>query len=90
MSMTIQDADQVRDGFPRPFPNTPSNVLEQLRMAGKVVVVTGAADGIGLAVTEAMAEAGADVVLWYNSYVIVPWNARDENLTFFRQKQGSC
>jgi len=71
MSMSIGDASQVRDGFPRPFPNVPSNVLDQFRMAGKVVVVTGAADGIGLAVTEAMAEAGADVVLWYNSYVIM-------------------
>jgi NAD(P)-dependent dehydrogenase (short-subunit alcohol dehydrogenase family) len=40
-------------------------------MDGKVVVVTGAADGIGLAVTEAMAEAGANVVLWYNSYVVL-------------------
>ncbi|OQD76413.1 hypothetical protein PENDEC_c004G06685 [Penicillium decumbens] len=67
MSMSIGDASQVRDGFPRPFPNVPSNVLDQFRMAGKVVVVTGAADGIGLAVTEAMAEAGANVVLWYNS-----------------------
>jgi 3-oxoacyl-ACP reductase-like protein len=72
MSMSIQDAGQVREGFPRPFPNTPSNVLDQFRMAGKVVVVTGAADGIGLAVTEAMAEAGANVVLWYNSYVMLP------------------
>ncbi|RFU77904.1 short-chain dehydrogenase [Trichoderma arundinaceum] len=36
-------------------------------MKDKVVVVTGAADGIGLAVAEAMAEAGANVALWYNS-----------------------
>ncbi|KAJ5670462.1 uncharacterized protein N7477_005825 [Penicillium maclennaniae] len=67
MSMSIQDAGQVRDGFPRLFPDTPSNVMDQFHMTGKVVVVTGAADGIGLAVTEAMAEAGANVVLWYNS-----------------------
>ncbi|KAK9365566.1 hypothetical protein V1509DRAFT_372597 [Lipomyces kononenkoae] len=67
MSMTFQDCAQIREGFPRPFPGTPSNVLEQFRMDGKVVVVTGAADGIGLAVTRAMAEAGAHVALWYNS-----------------------
>ncbi|KAJ5104417.1 hypothetical protein NUU61_001764 [Penicillium alfredii] len=67
MSVSIQDCAQARAGFPRPVPDTPSNALEQLRMTGKVVVVTGAADGIGLAVTEAMAEAGAHVVLWYNS-----------------------
>ncbi|KAB8250597.1 hypothetical protein BDV35DRAFT_400937 [Aspergillus flavus] len=67
MSMTVSDSTQIRDGFPRPFPDTPVNVLEQFKLNGKVVVVTGAADGIGLAVAEAMAEAGAHVALWYNS-----------------------
>ncbi|BCS24453.1 uncharacterized protein APUU_40897A [Aspergillus puulaauensis] len=67
MSMTQENCAVVRDGFPRPFPNTPSNVLDQFKMAGKVVTVTGAADGIGYAVAEAMAEAGAAVALWYNS-----------------------
>ncbi|KAL2820649.1 hypothetical protein BJX63DRAFT_279720 [Aspergillus granulosus] len=67
MSMTVEDCARVREGFPRPFPNTASNVVEQLSMAGKVVVVTGAADGIGYAVAEAMAEAGANVGMWYNS-----------------------
>jgi len=43
---------------PKPVPNTPSNVLEQFNMKGKVVAVNGASDGIGLAVVEAMAEAG--------------------------------
>lgn len=36
-------------------------------MKGKVVAVSGAAAGIGFAAAEAMAEAGADVALWYNS-----------------------
>jgi len=67
MSMTMPDSAEARPGFPRPFPDTPSNVLDQFRMKGKVVVVTGAADGIGLSVAEAMAEASADVALWYNS-----------------------
>ncbi|QMW36837.1 hypothetical protein G4B11_000073 [Aspergillus flavus] len=67
MSMTVSDSTQIRDGFPRPFPDTPANVLEQFKLNGKVVVITGAADGIGLAVAEAMAEAGANVALWYNS-----------------------
>lgn len=67
MSMNLADCDQAREGFPRPFPNTPTNVLEQLSLRGKVAVVNGAADGIGLAVAEAMAEAGANVALWYNS-----------------------
>lgn len=36
-------------------------------MDGKVIVVNGAADGIGAAVAEGMAEAGGNVALWYNS-----------------------
>lgn len=69
MSMNFEDCAKVREGFPRPFPDTPSNVVDQLRLNGKVVVITGAADGIGLAVATAMAEAGGNVALWYNSYV---------------------
>lgn len=65
--MTIQDAAHTRDGFPRPFPSTPTNVLDQLRMTNKVAVITGGADGIGLSVAEGIAEAGGNVVLWYNS-----------------------
>ncbi|KAF3071870.1 putative NADP-dependent mannitol dehydrogenase [Trichoderma lentiforme] len=67
MSMTTEDCTKVRPGFPRPVPETPEKVFEQFQMRDKVVIVTGAADGIGLAVTEAMAEAGANVALWYNS-----------------------
>ncbi|KAL3438420.1 hypothetical protein BDV09DRAFT_159780 [Aspergillus tetrazonus] len=67
MSMTHENCAVVRDGFPRPVPDTPSNVLEQFKLAGKTIVVTGAADGIGYAVAEAMAEAGGDVALWYHS-----------------------
>jgi sorbose reductase len=67
MSMNFENCAVVRDGFPRPFPNTPSNVLEQFNMTGKVVVVTGAADGLGLSVAESMAEAHANVAFWYNS-----------------------
>ncbi|CAG8004098.1 unnamed protein product [Penicillium salamii] len=67
MSMSVQDCAPARDGFPRPFPDTASNVLQQFQMKGKVVVITGAADGLGYAVAESMAEAGADVALWYNS-----------------------
>ncbi|KAH7353858.1 short-chain dehydrogenase [Plectosphaerella cucumerina] len=67
MSMNTADCGVVRDGFPRPFPNTPTNVLEQLSLKGKVIAITGAADGIGAAVAEAMAEAGGNVALLYNS-----------------------
>jgi sorbose reductase len=65
MSMSLEDAGVVRE--PKPVPNTPDSVFAQFRMDGKVVAITGGADGIGLAVAEAMAEAGANVALWYNS-----------------------
>ncbi len=66
MSCTIEEvAAQPRR--PRPFPNTPENVLEQFNLKGRVVCVTGASDGIGFAVAEAMAEAGANLALWYNT-----------------------
>ncbi|KAJ4203172.1 hypothetical protein NW767_005283 [Fusarium falciforme] len=77
MSMTFEDCAKVREGFPKPFPDTPSNVVEQLRLNGKVVVITGAADGIGLAVATAMAEAGGNVALWYNSNTAAIDRAQD-------------
>lgn len=65
--MSVDEVQATREGFPRPVPNIPNNVLEQFKLHGKVVVVNGAADGIGLAVAEAMVEAGANVAMWYNS-----------------------
>ncbi|KAI6867284.1 putative NADP-dependent mannitol dehydrogenase [Hortaea werneckii] len=65
MSMSFDEATVPRD--PRPTPNTPENVFEQLSMKGKVVAITGAADGIGFAAAEAIAEAGGDLALWYRS-----------------------
>lgn len=65
--MSVEDCARSRQGFPRPVPDTPTNVLQQFQLQGKVAVVTGAADGIGLSVAEAFAEAGAHVALWYNS-----------------------
>jgi sorbose reductase len=67
MSMSIEECQTPRPGFPKPVPDTPINVMEQFSMKGKVIVVTGAAEGIGGAVADAMAEAGGNVALWYNS-----------------------
>jgi len=67
MSMSIEECQTPRAGFPKPVPDTPVNVMEQFSMKGKVIIVTGAAEGIGGAVADAMAEAGGNVALWYNS-----------------------
>ncbi|KAI0454656.1 putative short-chain dehydrogenase [Xylaria acuta] len=69
MSMGFEECAVVREGFPRPFPDTPSNALEQFRMTGKVVIVTGAADDIGYAVSEAMAEVNAYVAMWNDAAI---------------------
>jgi NAD(P)-dependent dehydrogenase (short-subunit alcohol dehydrogenase family) len=65
--MSIDECQTPRLGFPKPVPNIPDNVFEQFRLTGQNVIVSGAADGIGFAVAEAVAEAGANVALWYNS-----------------------
>ncbi|CAK1367612.1 unnamed protein product [Cercospora beticola] len=67
MSMTIEEVTGAAPRAPKPVPNTPESVFAQLRMDGKVVAITGGADGIGFAVAEAVAEAGANVALWYNT-----------------------
>ena len=36
-------------------------ILEQFRLDGKVAVVTGASRGMGFAIAEGLAEAGADI-----------------------------
>src|SRR3954447_888260 len=40
-----------------------SPVLDAFRLDGKVAIVTGASSGLGVAFAQALAEAGADVVL---------------------------
>ncbi|ETN36951.1 uncharacterized protein HMPREF1541_07939 [Cyphellophora europaea CBS 101466] len=66
MSVTLEES-LASPRAARPTPTGPNNVFEQFRLDGKVAVITGAADGIGLAVAEAFAEAGAHLALWYNS-----------------------
>lgn len=65
MSVTLEESLASRRPA-RPTPETPNSVFSQFRLDGRVAVITGAADGIGFAVAEAYAEAGAHLALWYN------------------------
>ncbi|RLV91936.1 Sorbose reductase SOU1 [Spathaspora sp. JA1] len=53
--------------LPTPPPELSNNVLELFSLKGKVASVTGSSTGIGYAVAEAYAQAGADVAIWYNN-----------------------
>lgn len=61
MSMTYEDSLSAR--APLPIPAIADSVLDQFKMTNKVCVITGASRGIGQAVAEAFAEAGADTVV---------------------------
>lgn len=47
-------------------PEHPS-LMSMFSLKGKTAIVSGAGAGIGLAVAQGLAEAGANVALWYNS-----------------------
>lgn len=51
----------------RPNPVLPDSVFKMFDMAGKVVIVTGGSGGIGYEVAKGLAEAGADVALFYKT-----------------------
>lgn len=65
MSMTY-NKDEPKP-VAKPVPDIPDSVFAQFSMKGKVAIVTGAGAGLGLAAVEALAEAGANIALWYNS-----------------------
>jgi sorbose reductase len=46
---------------------TIKRVLPLFSLQGRTAIVSGAGAGIGLAVAEGLAEAGANVAIWYNS-----------------------
>jgi hypothetical protein len=48
------------------IPDT-SRVMSLFSLKGRTAIVSGAGAGIGLAIAHALAEAGANVAIWYNS-----------------------
>jgi shikimate 5-dehydrogenase len=48
-------------------PEFTDRVLPLFSLKGRTAIVSGAGAGIGLAVAHALAEAGANVAIWYNS-----------------------
>ncbi|GAA5890423.1 hypothetical protein JCM6882_002916 [Rhodosporidiobolus microsporus] len=53
--------------FPRPTPQLSDSVFDLFSMKGKVTAITGGAGGIGFAAAEAIAEAGGNIALLYNT-----------------------
>lgn len=51
----------------KPNPILSDSVFDMFKMKDKTVIITGGSGGIGSEVANALAEAGANVALWYNS-----------------------
>ena len=60
----MQDGKFVHDNTEAPKTN---RVLPLFSLKGKTAIVSGAGAGIGYAVAQGFAEAGANVAIWYNS-----------------------
>lgn len=60
----MKDGKFAHDATVAPQSN---RVLPLFSLKGKTAIVSGASSGIGLAVAQALAEAGANVAIWYNS-----------------------
>ncbi|KAK1760886.1 L-xylulose reductase [Echria macrotheca] len=63
-------AEDMKDGkfvHNNTEPPKADRVLPLFSLKGKTAIVSGAAAGIGLAIAEGFAEAGANVAIWYNS-----------------------
>lgn len=56
----------TKQSIRRPNPTLPDSVFKMFSMQGKVVIITGGTGGIGYEVARGLAEAGANVALWYH------------------------
>jgi hypothetical protein len=66
-SPTVTSNMVHKQSIRRPAPALPDSVFKMFQMHGKVVIITGGSGGIGYQVSRALAEAGADIALWYNN-----------------------
>ncbi|KAH3666982.1 hypothetical protein WICMUC_005474 [Wickerhamomyces mucosus] len=55
--------EDYKGDLPHPSPKLSKNIFENFSLKGKVAVITGGSRGIGYAVADAYAQAGADVVI---------------------------
>lgn len=53
------------------------NLMSMFSLKSKTAIVTGSGAGIGLAVAHGLAEAGANVAMWYNSNTKCPERAAE-------------
>lgn len=62
-------ADKHTGHFPHNNMPAPKSdlVMPLFSLKGRTAIVSGASAGIGLAIAHALAEAGANVAIWYNS-----------------------
>lgn len=55
---------------------TPDKLFDLLSLKGRTAIVSGGGAGIGYAVAQGLAEAGANVAIWYNSNSSAPEKAK--------------
>ncbi|CAK9439852.1 uncharacterized protein LODBEIA_P39520 [Lodderomyces beijingensis] len=68
--------------LPTQIPNTDSPILDLFSLKGKTASITGSSGGIGWAVAEGFAQAGANVAIWYHSH------PADDKAKYLEEKYG--